>query len=258
MEFPVAKSYPEIYEIVSTIKQKFFTDTEMWFRGQPQKNGKEKYFLKPSLLRVPKRIDYEKELFFEYKKLISGIENSNKDDWETLINMQHYGIPTRLLDWTENLGVALYFAASSCIYNTPMNLYIMNPIALNNLSGKKGIPIFPSNTMGLSYIKNYIDKEPFPARYPIAVKCEYVNKRVAAQSGMFTIHGDEKKDIDIIETLLDQKDQESAIYKVNIAPEAYNSLKEYFDICGLNAYTIFPDIQGIAQHLRNKLTYHAN
>ena len=45
MEIYVAKSYLQIYEIVNTIKQKFFTNTEMWFRGQ----GSNAYFLKPSL-----------------------------------------------------------------------------------------------------------------------------------------------------------------------------------------------------------------
>lgn len=248
METYIARSYEEIYKFVSVIKQKYFKNAEIWFRGQ----GSNQYLLKPSLFRTRAGIDREKEIFNEYKMLTSRMNFKSNSEWETLINMQHYGIPTRLLDWTNNLGVALYFAATSSTQDVPMCLYIMNPIELNKLSSKKGIPTLPSDTMGLSYIENYVNKVPFPARYPIAVKCEYVNDRVWMQSGIFTIHGDEEnqKDIDIIETILDKQ---SAIYKIDIAPEAYDSLLNYFDISGIKNYTIFPDMQGIVGYLNNKI-----
>lgn len=192
----------------------------------------------------------KKEIFLEYRRLVAGIGLNRNSEWETLIDMQHYGVPTRLLDWTSNLGIAVYFATTSSIDDISMSLYIMNPLELNALSGKNGIPILPNDSMGLSYVANYIDRNPFPARYPIAVKCDNINSRVKAQSGMFTIHGDEnnKEEIDIITELLDKK---SSIYKIEISTKAHDSIKEYFDITGIKDYTIFPDIQGIARHLRN-------
>lgn len=244
MEIYLANSYQEVYSKVLEIKHTYFKNTEVWFRGQ----GVNRYLLKPSLFRTMNGINKEKEIFVEYKRLATGIGLNRDSEWETLIDMQHYCIPTRLLDWTSNLGVALYFAATSSFEDYPMSLYIMNPIELNKLSGKNGIPILPNAPMGLSYIKNYVDREPFPARYPIAVKCDNINSRVKNQSGMFTIHGDEdsEKDIDIITTILDKK---NSIYKIDISPEAQSSIKEYLDITGINDYTIFPDIQGIARHI---------
>lgn len=244
METYLANSYQEIYNKVLEIKHTYFEDTEVWFRGQ----GVNKYLLKPSLFRTMNGIIKEKEIFIEYKRLAAGIGLNRESEWETLIDMQHYGVPTRLLDWTSNFGVALYFALTSSFDDYPMSLYIMNPIELNKLSGKDGIPILPNNPMGLSYIKNYIDKEPFPAIYPIAVKCNNINNRVKNQSGMFTLHGkeDNEKDIDIITTILDKK---NSIYKIDISLDAKNSIKEYLDITGINDYTIFPDIQGIARHI---------
>lgn len=246
MKTYLANSYQEIYNIVSDIKQKYFGKNEIWFRGQ----GVSTYFLKPSLFRTENGIEKEKEIFLEYRRLVAGIGLNRNSEWETLIDMQHYGVPTRLLDWTSNLGIALYFATTSSIDDISMSLYIVNPLELNALSGKNGIPILPNDSMGLSYVTNYIDRNPFPARYPIAVKCDNINSRVKAQSGMFTIHGDEnnREEIDIITELLDKK---SSIYKIEISTKAHDSIKEYFDITGIKDYTIFPDIQGIARHLRN-------
>lgn len=246
MEAYLAKSYQEIFNLVSEIKHSHFEGKEIWFRG----HGSSKYLLKPSLMRTGKGIDKEKQLFSEFKRLSTNIGASYTNEWNALVDMQHYGIPTRLLDWTNNLGVSLYFAASSSVLHSPMSLYIMDPLELNKLSGKKGIPVLPNETMGLSYIKNYVDRDPFPARYPIAAKCDSINQRVKAQSGMFTIHGDEENENDIIATILDKK---SAIYRIDISLDAIPSLNDYFDICGIKDYTIFPDIQGIASHLRGIL-----
>ncbi len=246
MEAYVAKSYQEIFNLVSEIKNSHFEDREIWFRG----HGSSEFILKPSLLRSVRGIDKEMELFSEFKRLSTGIGAVYSNEWHALIDMQHYGIPTRLLDWTNNLGVSLYFAVSSSVLHSPMSLYIMDPMELNKLSKKKGIPILPDDTMGLSYIKNYIERDPFPAPYPIAVKCNSLNSRVKAQSGMFTIHGDEENENDIITTMLDKK---SAIYRIDISSEAIASLNDYFDFSGIHDYTIFPDIQGIASHLRGVL-----
>lgn len=248
METYLANSYQEIYSIVTNIKQKYFTNSEIWFRGQ----GVSTYLLKPSLFRSDNGIEKEKEVFLEYRRLVAGLGLSRSNEWETLIDMQHYGVPTRLLDWTSDLGIALYFATTAAVNDCSMSLYIMNPLELNILSGKNGIPILPNDVMGLSYVTNYIEQNPFPARYPIAVKCDNINSRVKAQSGMFTVHGDEdgNEEIDIITDLLGKK---SSIYKIEISANAHDSIKEYFDITGIKDYTIFPDIQGIARHLRNIL-----
>jgi hypothetical protein len=47
------------------------------------------------------------------KRLAPRFSIEQNNDWHTLVNMQHYGIPTRLLDWTSVLGVAVFFATST-------------------------------------------------------------------------------------------------------------------------------------------------
>lgn len=84
------------------------------FRGLTNEN----HSLIPSIARL----DYsengaslpsiELKLMREFKRLAAPIvENKQRSDWEWLFLAQHYGLPTRLLDWTTNPLVALFFAA---------------------------------------------------------------------------------------------------------------------------------------------------
>lgn len=230
--------------LLSAIKQyksEFPEKTEFWFRGQCDSE----YVLLPSLFRFPKGMEKEKEVFDTFKRLSQKIAFSHKNEWELLIDMQHYFIPTRLLDWSENLGIAIYFAIYSHTNNKDISLYVLNPLELNKYSKKQGIPIVPDDNMGLSYINNYIKKEPFPPTYPIAIKSNFINERVMAQRGMFTVHGD---DLTAIEKLCP-----NAVEKFIISYKAIPEIKEFLDIANINEFTVFPDLHGLSYFIRNLL-----
>jgi len=55
-------------------------------------------------------------------------------DWEWLFVMQHYGLPTRLLDWTESALLGLYFALRDHDRGTDAGVWVLNPWWLNNRS----------------------------------------------------------------------------------------------------------------------------
>src|ERR1700751_2188263 len=93
-------------ENINQSKEALGSQEVLWYRGQADYD----YKLIPSLLRMKNGLSREKFLFQEYKRAAIWFQDKRETDWETLFDMQHYWIPTRLLDWTEVLGIAIAFA----------------------------------------------------------------------------------------------------------------------------------------------------
>src|ERR1051325_4909745 len=81
-------------------RQPFFTSCHPPFIGEPVS--------KKNPPRDLGRFNHWRELASAY------VRDLPEDDFECLAYAQHYGLPTRLQDWTENSLVALYFATEDC------------------------------------------------------------------------------------------------------------------------------------------------
>ena len=80
--------------------------TEVFYRG----HADESWDLKPSIVRSDKGIKNEHLLFRDMVAHVPQDFSECKSALDYLVQMQHYGLPTRLLDVTTNPLVALYFA----------------------------------------------------------------------------------------------------------------------------------------------------
>ena len=81
----------------------------LYYRGHANAN----YRLQPSIIRRASWLHNEREMYNELMIACPSDFEKCTSHLEKLVKMQHYGLPTRLLDITKNALVALYFACES-------------------------------------------------------------------------------------------------------------------------------------------------
>lgn len=234
-------AWQQFLEEIEVATNSFSSNGPIWYRGHSNSN----WSLLPSLFRAPNGLLLEKNAFIEFRRSASRLFEKRTSDWEMLFDMQHYGIPTRLLDWTENLGIAIAFVLFTDYEpNNDSTVYVLDPLQLNALSGIKEIKALPGD-QNFDYQKIFFEKQPFAPIYPIAVLPPLQSGRLFAQRGTFTIHGDNPSPL--------EKQAEDAVRKVLLPREAKAGAWEFLRHAALDEYQIYPDIVGMAIHIRRKI-----
>jgi len=93
------------------------------FRGQSSD-----YQLIPKLGRIASGGDLQKKelsMITEIKRRTNNFSISHFDEFDILVYGQHYGLATRLLDWTTNPLVALWFACMNENIKTNSFVYLL-------------------------------------------------------------------------------------------------------------------------------------
>jgi FRG domain len=224
------------------------------YRGHPDTN----YSLMPSLYRTgAEALDkgqywqLESDLFFEFQARAHQLHGRGISDWDYLFHMRHHGVSTRLLDWTEVLGVALYFAVLGYDATQARQpcVWLLNPWSLNEANWTVRDLIAPK------YLGWYEDEDYDYGEIlvmdkgvlwdlPVAIYPQQTNPRLAAQKGLFTIHGNE---IGPLESLCGEH-----VRKVELPMAAISDATHYLRILGVDTYVFFPDLDGLARALDEK------
>lgn len=238
---------------------------ECYYRGHPDTS----YLLQPSLFRDGKwkslkaeaadehywQLEYD--LFFEFQARARQIRGADVSSWDVLFWMQHYGLPTRLLDWTEVLGVAVYFALSGHdpkSGRTPA-IWLLNPFRLNDLSwGDEDLvsPRYLGWDDGEEEFWTYEDlllEKGMDWENPVAIYPELKSDRIHAQRGSFTIHGDAYGPL---EEQFSKKESSKFLAKVELRPEAVAGARAFLHHAGIDQQLLFPELSGLTASLRTK------
>jgi len=214
-----------------------------WFRG----HAEPQWSLTPGALRPPLVASRKKalDLMSDFKRIAEAKlarlpEPDDEFKWAQIA--QHYGLPTRLLDWTESAITALY---SACLGpKTDGLVFVLNPIELNRLSDPSRPRILdPQSDRDL--ILRYLQRGPSETKkkrsYPIAVNPVWSSERLIAQKGTFTLHG----------SLFSLDDAGvSSIVGVPVLKEYKKQLRSELRRVGVDEMTLFPELEHSCRHLR--------
>lgn len=215
------------------------------FRGQPARrktpDGLEfNSFLVPSLYRsVIKRggsvADLETRLMEDFKREApSYLQVTPKTEIEWMALAQHHGLPTRLLDWTTNPLVALFFAIEQTA--SPFDAHVYRGKVYD-------VQIY--NYRDRTSLKE--DDDPFKFYMPI-----YVDRRLEAQASCFTLHPlIEFYDRDAYyRHFTEVLPRELNVLKCVVPKAAFRTIKAELAEIGMSYKGLFPGLEGISRTIR--------
>jgi hypothetical protein len=196
-----------------------------WFRGQ----RKSEWDPVPGLFRVQTRHgatkdDTETKMLGKFKaalRLMLPIEPRN--EWEWLALAQHHGLLTRVLDWTTNPMVALYFAVQDA-----------------HEEGHEGDSAFWAITPGEPLDTE--NHEPWSITEVQAIHLPHVSPRIGVQKGVFTVHPLETQPVE---------KWGFPVEKVIIDGKARTTIRTQLRSFGVDRGSLFPDFDGIARAINN-------
>jgi len=253
---------------------------EVFYRGH---SSRSKYRLEPSILRKDERgnfiyRDAEDRMYREL--LVSNSIDFHGDVYtlDRLVRMQHYSLPTRLLDISSNPLIALYFACRS-------NPSDDGEVIVFSLDGSQ-IKYFDSDTAScianltrlpqdskesIDYSSHSVHKfneqpaikrllhfvkeekpffegrlDPRHLQSVICVKGKHTNSRIAFQSGAFLLFGQDA-------TLDESGTPEILIQRIGVSNK--KGVIAELDQLNINESTVFPYIESSAKYIASKFRF---
>ena len=203
-------------------------------------------------LRLPKSITFENAYLDVNRHWSLSLMFNEKQKWldEDMLEIaalaQHYGLPTRMLDFTFDIFTALYFASSG---------------SYNGINNEDHLVIWALGYKSHRFYPTMVDK--IPIRFVVP---RYINNpNLSAQKGLFILWVTEYNFADIEnypqidrtpidEQLLryDKEDQETLLYKILIPKSEKLKIATYLSSQGYSAAKLFPGYKGVVDMLEEE------
>lgn len=246
-------SVNSILEYLECVLKKISEDgfsRNKWYRG----HSTDTHSLIPSFLRRSLSESREETLIAEfhihysnYQKLIVSTP------FEQYALMQHYQVPTRLLDWSLSPLVALFFALEDAEARAELggHVWVLDPHHLNEMTLSYKAIVVPNN-YSESMLKNYLPKyfrENKNVEVSGSVACIQIpdrNPRQASQFGAYSIHGFGAPSVDSILAGGNKYSMAKICFSDTFDKnDAYRALSEL----GINRQTVYVDMQHLGERI---------
>lgn len=251
-----------------------FSEKKLWFRGV----GNSSYTLSPSLFRHQTHttkaslsmLEGDLNETFRMRSFPYTDASRWQDDiWDQLFFMQHYRVPTRLLDWSASPLVALHFAITSVQEDedgepeSDIAIWVLDPEVWNKAvyEGTQfaGGVLSPRDSWINRYQPDEIYKLPTNIP-PVAMRGSHNSPRIVAQQGFFTIFGSERRPLeDFYCKHLNEGGglafPAPCLSKISIPKAKISAVKKEMFALGVAESTIYPDIEGLASELKRSFDF---
>jgi len=267
------QSVADFLNAIKTLKSEKSPDLKtIWFRGQPESE-------KDPIPSVFRDNDWKDDLiislrFSQYESIVknkfeeSFITQSAlsseiiSNPWFSYYVRQHYGIRTRLLDWTENPLVALYFAVNNPDIKVNGKVFILNANALNARTtslwkdnGHVTSGIFKPHLTQKDIFANDFHKyltadfeyDPDKSYFPLAIYPIRFDKRMDVQSACFTIFGNRRNGLKTI------PNSNEILFELEVEKQAKMDILSELELLGISKTRLFPDIQNFCEDINNQM-----
>lgn len=163
--------------------------------------------------------DAEKQTLQSFKRQARPyLTHTPLSDFEWMAIAQHHGMSTRLLDWSESLLVAAYFASADAGAKGSARIYGLKE---------------------LIWVEDAANEDPFDLNIEVkGYRPPHISPRIPAQRSVFTVHRNPRESFYHLE-----------LKEWELTADCCREMKKILDACAINEASLFPDVDGLSRYL---------